>query len=214
MRTNNRSFRKRAGLAAIAATLALVVVGCSTGLRPFADGTAQPPPRTRPPVTAAPTPQVTPGATDAPPSSEPTVDPNARTPRYSAFRNHLLRSHAELKPVLLKVTRRADALDIRRLVDALTTAKEWARNEQEWLRLNQPRDCYREMHQVWSAAIAKWADAFAVLESAFEPVDMEEVIRGKRLIDEGAAILEGYMEAPAVALCGASPGDGGIPTHG
>jgi len=99
-------------------------------------------------------------------------------------------------------------------VKALTAAKDWARNEQEWLRLNQPRDCYRDLHGVWSTVIGRLGEAFAVLESAFADGDMQELLRGQRLAEEVTVFMEQHAESAAPVLCAGAPAGEDVSTHG
>lgn len=100
------------------------------------------------------------------------------------------------------------------LVKALTAAKDWARNEQEWLRLNQPRDCYRDLHGVWSTVIGRLGEAFAVLESAFADGDMQELLRGQRLAEQVTVFMGQHAESAAPVLCAGAPAGEDVSTHG
>jgi hypothetical protein len=87
------------------------------------------------------------------------------------------------------------------LQEALLDSAAWANSEIEWLRLNQPRPCYEEVHALWSAAMAKYAEGYSAMEAAMHPYNDAETKRGMAVIDEGDEIVRQATEARQTTSC-------------
>jgi hypothetical protein len=149
-----------------------------------------PPPATATPATLAPTPSVAPTAT-----AQPEPD-DVRRPSVRAFARHLLASSRDLKRLGRKISREAEVRDVPGVKRAVAEASEWVAGELRWLAANQPRDCYRSLHDTWSRAMDKMSEALGVVANALESENQAEGWRGVRLLNESMAILDAYDAPP------------------
>jgi hypothetical protein len=167
--------------------LSLVAVGCSVGLLPFADGTAPPPPPTRPAATAvrsvvpaqtvAATLVATPAASTAP----------AETTSFSAFRKHVKRSAKAAKPIFGDKARirNAGPAGLTRLI---SDGRKWAEAEMAWLAAHAPRECYRGFFDEWQRGIGVVAEGLTALDNGIADHDVAEASRGLKLLES----LDGF----------------------